>query len=62
MEDLNGRPETTKLLKGNVGSHFGHWPSQHLSRCISSGKGNKNKNELLGLEQDKMLLHSRGER
>ena len=33
---------------------------QLLTRHITRGKGNKNKNELLGLHQDKKLLHSKG--
>ena len=34
-------------------------PQQHLARHVSKGKGNKSKNELLGLHQDKKLLHSK---
>ena len=35
-------------------------PEQLLSRHVTGGKGNKSKNELLGLHQDKNLLHSEG--
>jgi len=35
-------------------------PQQLLSRQVSKGKGNKSENELLGLRQDKKLLHSKG--
>ena len=33
------------------------WPQQILAMHIFKGKGNKSKNELLGLHQDKELLH-----
>ena len=36
------------------------WLQQLLARHVSKGKGNKGKNELLGLHQDKKLLHSNG--
>ena len=36
------------------------WPQQLLARYVSKDKGNKGKNELLGLNQDKKLLHSKG--
>ena len=36
------------------------WLQQLLARYISKGKGNRGKNELLGLHQDKKLLHSKG--
>jgi len=35
-------------------------PQQLLARHVSKGKGNKSKNELLGLHQDNKLLHSKG--
>ena len=35
------------------------WLQELLTRHGSKGKGNKGKNELLGLHQDKKLLHSR---
>ena len=31
------------------------WPQQLLTQCVSGGKGNKSKNELLGPHQDKKL-------
>lgn len=37
-------------------------PPQILARHVSKGKGNKGKNELLGLHQDENLLHSKGNR
>ena len=37
-----------------------HQPQQLLPRHITKGKGNKSKNELLGLHQDKTLLHIKG--
>ena len=36
------------------------WLQQLLARQVSKGKRNKGKNELLGLHQDKKLLHSKG--
>ena len=38
---------------------FWTWPQQLLGRYIYEGKRNKSKNELLGLNQDKKLLHSK---
>ena len=59
MKELNVRQETIKTLEVNTGStlfalsystfSLGHWR-----------QGNKSKNELLGLHQDKNLLHSEG--
>ena len=36
------------------------WPEQLLTRHITRGKGNKTKKELVGLHQDKNLVHSKG--
>ena len=35
-------------------------PQQILTRRVSGSKGNKSKNEQLGLRRDKKLLHSKG--
>ena len=49
------RPETIKILEENIGSNaLGIGLSNIcLASYVSSGKGNKDKNELLGLQQNK---------
>ena len=60
MKDLKVRQETTKILKENTGSNL--FDISHssnlfdiLTRYVSGGKGDKSKNELLGLHQDKNM-------
>lgn len=36
------------------------WGVEGIRRQVSGGKGNKNKDELMGLHQDKKHLHSKG--
>ena len=57
----NVRQETIKTLEEKAGKKP-LWPQlqQFLTWHISKGKGIKSKNELLGLYEDKKLLHSKG--
>ena len=60
VKDLNVIQESIKILEENTGNtlfELGH--SNFLQDTIHEGKENKSKNELLGLHQDKKLLHSK---
>ena len=54
------RPGTIKILEESTGSNFSDIGHSNIFLDVSSGKGNKSKNELLGLPQNKKLLHSKG--
>ena len=59
MKHLNVRQEILKILEEKTGSNL--FDLGHSSFLLDSGgKGDKNKNELLGPHQDKKLLHSEG--
>jgi len=60
MKDLNVRQESIKILEENTGSNLFDLSCSNFLLNIFKGKGNKGKNELLGLYQDKKLLHSKG--
>ena len=60
LKDLNVKQESIKILEENTGNtlfELGH--SNFLQDTSNEGKRNKSKNELLGLHQDKKLLHSK---
>ena len=58
MKGLNVRQESTKILENtdNTLLELGH---SNFLQDTYEGKGNKSRNELLGLNQDKKLLHSK---
>ena len=59
MKGLNVRQESIKIPRGvHRQQPLKSWLQQLLVRHVSKGKGKKSKNELLGLNQDKRLLHS----
>ena len=54
-KDLNGRPETIKLLEENAGSKL-----LNIGLGVILSKGNKGKYKHVGLHQSKKLLHRKG--
>ena len=54
MKDSKLRQESIKMA-----TLFLNLATVFLARYIHEAKGNKSKNELLGLHQDKKLLHSK---
>ena len=62
MKDLNVRQEAIKILEEKAGKNLFDLGRSNflLNTSLSGGKGNKNKNELLGPHQNKKLLHSKG--
>ena len=62
IKDLNVSHETIKLLEKNIRQKsLGHKHEQVLHGHISPGKGNKSKNEQVGLYQAEKLLYSIGQ-
>ena len=61
MKDLNVRQDSIKILEDNTGNTlFELSHSNFLQDTSTKAKETKEKNELLGLQQDKKLLHSKG--
>ena len=61
IKDLTVRQETIIILEENLGSNlFDLSHSNFLLDNVARSKGNKSKNDLLGLHQDRKLLHSEG--
>ena len=61
MKDLNVRQESIKILEENTGCNLfniGH--SKLFHDTSPKARETKEKNELVGLHQDKKLLHSQG--
>ena len=56
MRDLHVRQETIKILEENTGSNFFDLGQSNILLDTSPKEG-KQKHELLGLYQDKKLLH-----
>ena len=62
MKDLNVRQESIKILEENISSNlFDTSHSNFFQDMPPKGKGNKSKNELLGLHQDQKFLYSKGD-
>ena len=62
---MDKRPNCETGIHQNPGGEHRQQPlqprlQQILAGHVFKGKGNKGKNELLGLHQDKRLLHSKG--
>ena len=61
ITDTNVRHETLKLLEENRQKSPEYKHEQLFHEHISSCKGNKSKNEQMGLHQAKKLLYSQGQ-
>ena len=60
MKDLSVRQESIKSLEENIGSNLSDLNYSNFLQDMSLNARDKSKNELLGLHQDKKLLHSKG--
>ena len=61
MKDLDVRQKCIKILEENIGCNlFDISHSNLFHDMYPKARGNKSKNELLGLHQDKKFLHSKG--
>ena len=61
FKDLNVRPQTTKILKENIGSKISDNAHSNILSDISfQARETKLKNKQMGLHQTKMFLHSKG--
>ena len=61
IKDLNVKPESIKFLEEDTSSNaFDICCSNFFLDTVSSGRGNKSKNKVLGLHQNKKLLHNEG--
>ena len=60
MKDLNVRQETIKILEEKQCNNLFDLSCSGLLLDIALEAGNKSKNELLGTQQNKKLLHSEG--
>ena len=56
IKDLNVSHETIKLLEESTGKSLEYKHEQLFPECVYWGKGNKIKNEQMGLHQSKKLL------
>ena len=57
---LNVGLENIKILEEYIASKISDIVQQYFIYYISSGKGNKRKNKLMGLPQTKTFLHKKG--
>ena len=60
IQDLNVRAETIKLLEKNTGSNFSDISCSNIFLVMSPKTRETSKNKLLGLHQNKKLLHREG--
>ena len=60
MKGLDVRQESIKIIEENIGSNLSDISHSNFFQDTSSKAREMSKNELLGLHQDKKLLHSKG--
>ena len=60
MKDLDMRQESIKMLEENIHSNLLDISHRKIFMTHLQGKRKKRRNELVGLHQDKNLLHSQG--
>ena len=60
IKDMNLSHELIKLLEDSISKHLLNKHQQLLPESITLSKGNRRKNELMGLHQTKKFLYGKG--